>query len=480
VSRGLQDIRAPAARLGLEIFVWALGMCVRGGTSSRHLRASTPKAGKCAMQINYPWPTVELGEVCDEVTVGFVGSMASEYVDIGVPFIRSLNVKPFRVDKANIKYISPDFHAKIQKSRLRIGDVVIVRTGVPGTTAVVPDWLDGGNCSDLVIARPSSRLDAAFLCYFMNAVAHHVGRMYAVGAVQQHFNVGAAKTLQIPLPPLPTQRAIAGVLGALDDKIEQNRRTARALERLARAIFRAWFVDFEPVKAKAAGATSFPSMPQAVFDALPTTFTDSDLGPVPHGWAARPFSSQFKIVSGGTPKRAEPAFWGGDIPWYSVKDAPADGCIWVDTTEETISQEGLENSAAAVVPKGCTIISARGTVGKLGLTGRPMTFNQSCYGLLPAEDATWSYLYFVTQHAVNELQQRTHGSVFDTITRATFETTSVVCSPLGLQQAFDYTVGPLLESMLALTRESAKLASLRDYLLPRLLSGQVPLEVSNA
>ena len=82
----------------------------------------------------------------------------------------------------------------------------------------------------------------------------------------------------------PEQRAIAAVLCALDDKIEQNRRTAQALERLARAIFRAWFVDFEPVKAKAAGATSFPSMPQPVFDALPTRFVESEIGPVPEGW----------------------------------------------------------------------------------------------------------------------------------------------------------------------------------------------------
>ena len=89
------------------------------------------------------------------------------------------------------------------------------------------------------------------------------------------------------LPQLDEQRAIAGVLGALDDKIEQNRRTARALERLARAIFRAWFVDFEPVKAKAAGATAFPSMPQPIFDALPTRFVDSDIGPVPEGWEVK-------------------------------------------------------------------------------------------------------------------------------------------------------------------------------------------------
>ncbi|MBK7716810.1 MAG: hypothetical protein IPI38_15515 [Gemmatimonadetes bacterium] len=91
----------------------------------------------------------------------------------------------------------------------------------------------------------------------------------------------------IVVPPPDQQRAIAGVLGALDDKIEQNRRTAKGLERLARAIFRAWFVDFEPVKAKAAGATAFPSMPQAVFDALPTRLVDSAIGPVPEEWEVK-------------------------------------------------------------------------------------------------------------------------------------------------------------------------------------------------
>ena len=92
--------------------------------------------------------------------------------------------------------------------------------------------------------------------------------------------------MSFPVPSSNEQRAIADVLGALDDKIEQNRLTARALDRLARTILRAWFIDFEPIKAKAAGAASFPSMPQPVFDALPTRFVDSEIGPVPEGWEA--------------------------------------------------------------------------------------------------------------------------------------------------------------------------------------------------
>lgn len=275
------------------------------------------------------------------------------------------------------------------------------------------------------------------------------------------------------------QRAIAGVLAALDDKIEQNRRTARALERLARAIFRAWFVDFEPVRAKAAGATAFPSMPQPVFDALPTRFVDSAIGPVPEEWEVKPMSSVCKLVSGGTPKRSEASYWGGDVPWYSVKDAPSDGEIWVINTSERISEAGVANSAARVVPKGCTIISARGTVGKLAMAGIPMAFNQSCYGLMPGDGESFCYLHLLMQTVVADLQQRTHGSVFDTITRATFDSLLVPLPPSEAVTSLDSVVASLFELLLASLQESSKLAKMRDYLLPELLSGQVRVKVAH-
>jgi type I restriction enzyme, S subunit len=281
------------------------------------------------------------------------------------------------------------------------------------------------------------------------------------------------------VPPVDDQRAIADVLGALDDKIEQNRRTARALERLARAIFWAWFVDFEPVKAKAAGATSFPSMPQQVFDSLPTRFVDSDIGPVPEGWRVKALSSMCTLVSGGTPKRSEATYWNGDVPWYSVKDAPGNGEIWVIRTSERITADGVANSAARVVPKGCTIISARGTVGKLAMAGVPMAFNQSCYGLLPGDGKSFGYLNLLMHTVVPDLQQRTHGSVFDTITRATFDGLLVTSPRSEVVTAFESAVDPLLELLLASVDESSKLAEMRDYLLPKLLSGQVRVEVAH-
>ena len=141
------------------------------------------------------WPEVKMGDVCEEITVGFVGPMTAEYREAGVPFLRSMNIEPFRINKTDLKYISPEFHAKIKKSRLRAGDVVIVRTGDPGTAAVVPEWMHDGNCSDLVIARPGPGVDARFLCYYVNAVSHHIVNEHVVGAVQQRQRLGQTKVL---------------------------------------------------------------------------------------------------------------------------------------------------------------------------------------------------------------------------------------------------------------------------------------------
>ena len=285
---------------------------------------------------------------------------------------------------------------------------------------------------------------------------------------------------EVVVPPLDEQLAIASVLGALDDKIEQNRWTAMALERLARALFRAWFVDFEPVRAKAGGSSAFPLMPRAAFDTLPTRLVDSEIGPVPEGWEVKPLSSVCTLVSGGTPKRSEPSYWGGDVPWYSVKDAPGEGEVWVINTDERITREGLTNSAVKMVPKGCTIISARGTVGKLAMAGTSMAFNQSCYGLLPGDRTSFSYLYLLVQTAVVDLQQRTHGSVFDTITRTTFDGLMVVCPRSEVVSSLEVVVAPLFEALLALLQESAKLTHLHDYLLPHLLTGSVRVEGADA
>jgi type I restriction enzyme S subunit len=141
----------------------------------------------------------------------------------------------------------------------------------------------------------------------------------------------------------------------------------------------------------------------------------------PQGWQERPLTAFFSIVGGGTPKTSIDEYWGGSIPWFSVVDTPPPGSVFVVATAATITQKGLDASSARLVPEDTTIISARGTVGNLAMAARPMTFNQSCYGLRQQCDVGDCFVFLAAQNMVSRLQSMAHGSVFSTITRQTFD-----------------------------------------------------------
>jgi type I restriction enzyme S subunit len=326
----------------------------------------------------------------------------------------------------------------------------------------------------MVLIRPDKRrLDFSFLCHWLNSpiMAAHI-HGYRDGTVAERLNLPTIRALPILIPPLAEQKAIAAVLGALDDKIELNRRMNATLETMARALFQSWFVDFDPVRAKLHGRPP-AALDPATAALFPEHLEDSPLGHIPKGWEVCSLANKIELLSGGTPKTSEPDYWNGDIPWYSVKDAPSETDVWVIQTDKQVTKLGIENSAAQVLPEGTTIISARGTVGKLALVGTQMAINQSCYGVRGAKGYADYFTYFALRQATADLQQRTHGTVFDTITRQTFETLDCIFPPAPLTQAFDRTVAPLLVQIRASLYQSRTLATLRDTLLPKLLSGEL-------
>ena len=156
-----------------------------------------------------------------------------------------------------------------------------------------------------------------------------------------------------------------------------------------------------------------------------------------------------------------------------MKDAPTETDVWVIHTEKSVTELGISNSAAQIFPEKTTIITARGTVGKLALTGTPMAMNQSCYGVRGIPGYGNYFTYYTLRAATAQLKQHTHGTVFDTITRQTFETLNCIFAPPKLTAAFDLTVEPLLEQIRANLQQSRTLATIRDALLPKLLSGEL-------
>lgn len=251
------------------------------------------------------WEDVLLNEVSEDITVGHVGPMVDQYMVAGVPFLRSLNVEPFRINTTDLKYISADFHQRLKKSALRPGDVVIVRTGKPGSCAVIPDWLSDANCSDLVVVRPGPRVRPHYVSYVVNSTAGHHIDAHTVGAVQQHFNVASARQIRFRLPSLVEQDRILRVLQALDDKIDLNRRMNGTLEAMARSIFKDWFVDFGPTRAKIERRA--PYLAPELWALFPDRLDDDGR---PKGWKHEAVLDQANWINGAAYKNmhfVEPA-----------------------------------------------------------------------------------------------------------------------------------------------------------------------------
>lgn len=281
--------------------------------------------------------------------------------------------------------------------------------------------------------------------------------------------------LEVPAPPLQTQKLIANFFDNLDSEIENLHHENTALESIAQRLFRSWFVNFDPVHAKAAGKE-----PEAMLEELaalfPSEFENSELGPIPKGWLVSPYADTVEILSGGTPKTSVGEYWNGDIPWFSVTDAPVSGQVFVLRTDKHITKAGLESSPAKLLPSRSTIISARGTVGKIGMVSGQITINQSCYALSPKNDQGVYWVYFQTRNLVSALKQMAHGGVFDTITRDTFKGVKVVIPPKAVFDAFSSASKPLFDAIECNGRLVLCLKELRDHLLPRLISGKLNLE----
>lgn len=430
--------------------------------------------------MSFEWPLVSLEALADEVTVGFVGTMADQYVEAGVPFLRSLNIEPFAVKKTDLKCISPEFHAKLKKSALRPGDVAIVRTGKPGTCAVIPEWLGEANCSDLVLVRCGPRLRPEFLSYWVNAAAANHIAANLVGAVQQHFNVSAAKRMLVACPPLAVQDNLIELVASINDRITLLRETNATLEAIAQALFKSWFVDFDPVRAKMEGRTP-EGMDEATAALFPDGFETSELGEVPRGWRVMPVGDAIEAVGGATPDTKNEAFWEPPVHcWTSPKDLSGIAAPVLLDTERKVSDQGLAKIGSGLLPSGTLLMSSRAPIGYLALAQVPLAINQGYIAMLPGGLLPPLYMYFWCRHNMDNIKGRANGSTFMEISKKAFRPIPVLVPTNDLVTAFTATTEALFARLTANEHQAQTLSTLRDTLLPRLISGQLRLPEAQA
>ncbi|MFI1487655.1 restriction endonuclease subunit S [Streptomyces sp. NPDC020747] len=387
------------------------------------------------------WQHHHLADLCSTITVGHVGSMASEYTGQGIPFLRSKNVRPGRLNFSDLAFIGDSFHQRLKKSQLRANDIVIVRTGTPGAAALIPEELGPANCSDIIIARPSESVNPRFLCYAINATAGSFVAAHTVGAVQQHFNIGSAQKLQILIPSRAEQHSISGVLGALDDKIAVNERIANTAYELAEALY----------------------------------IRDSA---VEQGWPEIALSDTAKWMSGGTPTTSEPSYWDGDIPWISAASLKSP---WLDDSERKVTRLGAKNGTR-LVPTGTIIFVVRGmsltSEFRVGLTQREVAFGQDCKALIPHPGIDPVVLLLALRSRTKEILGLvdTAGHGTGRLGTDRIEKLRVRLPEGGAATAFAETVRPLAQRAGAVRRENRTLSDLRDTLLPQLVTGKIRIK----
>jgi type I restriction enzyme S subunit len=393
-------------------------------------------------------------------------------VDSGIPLITAKIVKNGTIENPT-EFISPDdYQGWMRRGFPRTGDVLLTTEAPLGQVAQLDT--DRVALAQRVVALRGKKdvLDNTFFKYLLQSSdVQDQLKSRASGTTVLGIKQSELRKINLALPTMDEQRAIAHILGTLDDKIELNRRMNETLEAIARALFKSWFIDFDPVRAKAEGRD--PRLHKHLVHLFPDSFEDSELGQIPNRWSVMPFSETVEIIGGGTPKTSNAEYWNGEVPWFSVVDAPSEADLWVVDTEKKITEPGIENSATRLLPVGTTIITARGTVGRMALVGVPMAMNQSCYGLRGREDSRDFFTYFTTRELVERLQQHAHGSVFDTITRETFTRIFVLVPPSELVTEFEVRITPTMERVRAAVFESNNLKVLRDTLLPKLISGEL-------
>lgn len=401
---------------------------------------------------------IPLSEAVEEITVGYVGPMAEEYVDNGIPFLRSLNVRPFKFSDDNIKFITPEFHKKIKKSALSPGDVVAVRTGVPGASCVIPDCLEDANCSDLVVIRCGEKSDPHFVSYYINSVTQSQINSNLVGAIQKHFNIGSAKEILFPHIDKPTQQKIAAVLSTLDAKIELNNRINAELEAMAKLLYDYWFVQFDfPITAAQATALGNPAL------------------------KGKPYkSSGGKMVFNPTLKRKIPAGWSGvyvedilakeqrhkKIPNSEINtfgsipvidQSKSFICGYTDDQEAIISDHPkiIFGDHTRVV-KFINFDFARGADGTQVITSNDKRIPQHLlYQMLTAMDLS-NYGY--ARHFKFLKQQK------------------LVLPAPEVSADYETFASTLYKQILATQTQTQHLTQLRDWLLPMLMNGQVTVD----
>ena len=374
----------------------------------------------------------------DEITESCLGKMLDSKKNKGEyqPYLANINVRwgSFDLNNLSLMRFEPNEN---DRYGIKYGDLIMCEGGEPGRCAIWRDELPNMKIQKaLHRIRPNTNLvDVEYLYYwFLLSGKNDLLRRHFTETTIKHLPGETLKQLVIDLPDMKIQKNISTVLRSIDKKITVNEKINDNLEQQAAALF------------------------SSLYNRSNTEVRYTDL---------------IQILGGGTPKTGETAYWNGNIAFFTPKDV---GTPYTFITEKTITEEGLSHCNSRLYPVNTVFVTARGTVGKVGLSGVPMAMNQSCYALV-GKETHQLLVYFYTLKVVDKLKHKASGAVFDAITTRDFESEQIMKLSDDDARAFLCVAEPMFQDILNNSIENLRLSTLRDFLLPKLMSGEI--DVSN-
>ena len=423
----------------------------------------------------------------------------------GFPYIGIPQMKEGNIDfDANPRLISQsDLVTWTKKEKPQTNDVILSRRCNSGETVHVASRTEFALGQNLVILRSvGERVFPPYLRWVVRSPQWwaEVGKYLNPGAIFESLKCADIPKFNIPLPPLPEQKAIAHILGTLDDKIELNRRMNATLEGMAQALFKSWFVDFDPVidNALAAGnpipdelaaraclrashrqaevrrqALTNGTANREAAKVFPAAFQETEsMGWIPEGWEAGVIGDLcLKIQNGGTPKRANEEYWTeGTIPWLTSGEVRQSV---ISSVKNSITESGLANSSAKWLPARSTVVAMYGaTAGQVAFIHNRLTTNQAVCGLVPNEHFQY-FNYLFIEGNVKHFENQARGSAQQNISKGIIEESAAIIPPLNVVQSFEDLAHPIFEKWVKNMETNDQLSKLRDTLLPKLISGEI-------
>ena len=399
-----------------------------------------------------------------------------EFGSEGVPFLTAKSLNNGHIDIEGAPRLSEKRASELRFGFVQPGDVLLSHNATVGRVAVVP------NVSGRMLVGTSLtyfRVDNTKIApRYLAAYFSSKGFQDQLAAVMSHSTrnqvpVTAQRSLKIVLPSMAEQVAIAEILSVFDYKIDVVRRTNETLEKIAQAIFRSWFVDFDPVRAKAEGREP-QGMDAATASLFPSEFEDSELGSIPAGWRIHPIGGLAAVVGGSTPSTKKPEYWDdGEHAWATPKDLSSLTMPILLSTERKITNQGLSQISSGLLEPGTVLLSSRAPIGYLAIAEVPTAINQGFIAMKPNEGVSNLFLLFWTRASHEAIVSRANGSTFLEISKSAFRPMPVISPRPEIMASFDVTVRPLYEAVVNNEKQVRTLTELRDTLLPRLISGKL-------